>query len=381
LVKKMSENSQQKILLVEDEPNIAMLFKYNLTKAGYLCETANNGKVGFEKVAEFQPDLIISDIMMPEVDGFEFRKMLLADSELAKIPFIFLTAKGSEEDILNGYDMDIEEYIIKTSSPRIVLAKIAAVLKVKAKEREKAVEEVHQAADNMKTKVVPDEFLQVNGFKVKHWHQTFENIPGGDFIDYIKIDDDRGIIVLGDVMGKKWKAWYFAVAYAGYVRSAVRFAIQSSEEITPSKIMTGVNKSVFHDERISEVFITLTILLLNNKTNSITYAGAGDLPIVHKSDEVKMINSDGILLGFDEETEYSDFSVELKSGDEVFLFTDGILESRSGESEMYGKERLIQSIEKIAQDENCLEKIKADFIDFTNNKFEDDVTIIAIRKL
>ena len=147
MVKKMSENSQQKILLVEDEPNIAMLFKYNLTKAGYLCETANNGKVGFEKVAEFQPDLIISDIMMPEVDGFEFRKMLLADSELAKIPFIFLTAKGSEEDILNGYDMDIEEYIIKTSSPRIVLAKIAAVLKVKAKEREKAVEEVHQAAD------------------------------------------------------------------------------------------------------------------------------------------------------------------------------------------------------------------------------------------
>ncbi len=378
----MSENSGQKILLVEDEPNIAMLFKYNLTKAGYICETANNGKMGFEKVASFQPDLIISDIMMPEVDGFEFRKMLLADSELAKIPFIFLTAKGSEEDILNGYDMDIEEYIIKTSSPRIVLAKIAAVLKVKAKEREKAVEEVHQAADNMKTKVVPDEFLQINGFEVRHWHQTFENIPGGDFIDYIKIDDDRGIIVLGDVMGKKWKAWYFAVAYAGYVRSAVRFGIQSSEEITPGKIMAGVNKSVYHDERISEVFITLTILLLNNKTNSITYAGAGDLPILHKSEkEVRMINSDGILLGFDENTEYSDFSIELKRGDKIFLLTDGILESRNEEKEMYGKERLIKSIEDISLADVCLEKIKEDFINFTNNKFEDDVTIIALKRL
>jgi len=378
----MNENSEQKILLVEDEPNIAMLFKYNLNKAGYICETANNGKIGFEKVASFQPDLIISDIMMPEVDGFEFRKMLLADSGLAKIPFIFLTAKGSEEDILNGYDMDIEEYIIKTSSPRIVLAKIAAVLKVKAKEREKAVEEVHQAADNMKTKVVPDEFLQINGFKVQHWHQTFENIPGGDFIDYIKIDDDRGIIVLGDVMGKKWKAWYFAVAYAGYVRSAVRFGIQSSEEITPGKIMAGVNKSVYHDERISEVFITLTILLLNNKTNSITYAGAGDLPILHKSEkEVRMINSDGILLGFDENTEYSDFSIELKHGDKIFLLTDGILESRNEEKEMYGKERLIKSIEDISLADVCLEKIKGDFINFTNNKFEDDVTIIALKRL
>ncbi|NOX17231.1 MAG: SpoIIE family protein phosphatase [Chlorobi bacterium] len=377
----MSDNSQQKILLVEDEPNIAMLFKYNLTKAGYICETASNGQIGFEKVSSFEPDLIISDIMMPEVDGFEFRKMLLTDSELAKIPFIFLTAKGSEEDILNGYDMDIEEYIIKTSSPRIVLAKIAAVLKVKAKEREKAVEEVHQAADNMKTKVVPDEFLQINGFEVKHWHQTFENIPGGDFIDYIKIDDDRGIIVLGDVMGKKWKAWYFAVAYAGYVRSAVRFSIQASENITPSKILTTVNKSVFHDERIAEVFITLTILLLNNKTKTISYAGAGDLPIIYKSSEVKMINSDGILLGFDEDAKYSDFSVDLERGDEVFLFTDGILESRNAEGVMHGKDRLMKSIAELTGEDDSLEKIKDDFSRFTNGKFEDDVTIIGIKTM
>ncbi len=372
---------QQKILLVEDEPNIAMLFKYNLTKAGYNCETAVNGQEGFEKAASFKPDLIISDIMMPEVDGFEFRKMLLSDQNLAKIPFIFLTAKGSEEDILSGYDLDIEDYIIKTSSPKIVLAKISAVLKVQAKEREKAVEEVHQAADNLKTKVVPDEFLQITGFQVTHWHQTFENIPGGDFIDYIKIDEDRGIIVLGDVMGKKWKAWYFAVAYAGYVRSAVRFSIQSSEEITPSKILTSVNKSVFHDERISEVFITLTILLLNNKTKTLTYAGAGDLPIIYKSNETKMINSDGVLLGFDENTEYSDLSFQLNPEDKVFLFTDGILESRNDRNEMYGKERLIKSIEETSVNDNCLEKIKNDFVNFTNNVFEDDVTIIAIKIL
>lgn len=374
-----TRDKKQKILLVEDEENIAFLFKYNFKKAGYNCETAGNGREGFEKAKEFLPDLIISDIMMPEVDGFEFRKLLMSDPLVAPIPFVYFTAKGADDDILQGYDLDIEDYILKTSSPKIVVAKVAALLKSKAKEREKAVQEVHSAADNMGAKVVPDEMLKVNGFTVNHWHQTFENIPGGDFIDYVPIDDDNGVIVLGDVMGKKWKAWYFAVAYAGYVRSAVRFALRDDNEITPSTILEKVNNSVFHDERIADVFITLSILVLNNKSKIISYAGAGDLPLILKGKETKFISSRGLLLGFSEKPEYEDFIIETKPGDELFLFTDGIIESRNPDGEMYGKDRLIEMINNLPSSENSLEQIKSKFSDFTKNKFEDDVTLISVK--
>ena len=87
------------ILLVEDEFNIAKLFKYNLTKAGFRCEVAGNGREGFELAEKIKPDLILSDVMMPEVDGYEFRKRLLENTELKQIPFVFLTAKGEEDDI------------------------------------------------------------------------------------------------------------------------------------------------------------------------------------------------------------------------------------------------------------------------------------------
>ena len=128
------------VLLVEDEPNIATLFKYNLKKAGFNCQVASNGSEGYQKAKQIMPDIIVSDIMMPEVDGFEFRKMLLSDPLLKPIPFVFLTAKGEEEDILNGYELDIEDYIIKTASPKVVIAKVNAVIKSKQKKREKAVD-------------------------------------------------------------------------------------------------------------------------------------------------------------------------------------------------------------------------------------------------
>jgi len=188
--------SANKILLVEDEFNIAKLFSYNLTKAGYQCEVASNGREGYEKALTYHPDLIISDVMMPEVDGYEFRKKLLENEELRKIPFVFLTAKGEEEDILQGYDLEIEDYILKTSSPKVVLAKVSAILKTLEKERSKVVDEVSKAADSMGVKVVPEEFPKFEGFEIKHWHQPHKNVPGGDFIDYIKIDETIWLLFL-----------------------------------------------------------------------------------------------------------------------------------------------------------------------------------------
>ena len=376
----MNEQFKATILLVEDDTNIARLFKHNLTKSGYNCVLAINGQEGFEKARETMPDLIISDIMMPLVDGFEFRKMLLTEDELKSIPFIFLTAKGEEDDILTGYELEIEDYIIKTASPKVVIAKVNAILKSLEKERGKVVGEVQKAADNMGAKVVPDEYPLFDGYDVRHWHLPFENVPGGDFIDYIVLDDDHLVIILGDVMGKRWGAWYFAVAYAGYVRSAARIVLESSENYLPSEILNRVNSAVYRDERISEVFITLSVLVIDKKNNVVRYGGAGDLPLILKKDKPEMIKSDGLLLGFSRESQYNDVEITLESGDELILLTDGITESRNKEGQMFEHEGLFRVMENIPSDENSLEKIKSGFSDFVGGKYEDDVTLIVVKK-
>jgi len=378
----MDGNKQEVlILLVEDELNIAKLFQHNLGKAGFKCEHANNGIEGLRLAKEIKPSLIISDVMMPEMDGYEFRKSLLEDSELKSIPFVFLTAKGAEEDILQGYDLEIEDYIIKTSSPKIVIAKVSAILKSLEKERVKVVDEVQKAADSMGAKVVPDEFPQFEGFSVKHWHLPFKNVPGGDFIDYFKINDDNLAIVLGDVMGKRWGAWYFAVAYAGYVRSAARFVLETAKDFKPSEILQKVNESVYKDERISEVFVTLSVIILDRKNKTAKYSGAGDLPIIYKSIKPEYIQSQGLLLGFSQSGQYEDHEIKLNSGDEIFIVTDGITEARSNEGKLYGQERFLQFVNNINSQEDSIEQLKKEIFDFTGGNLEDDVSVISIKVL
>ncbi|MDX1702176.1 MAG: PP2C family protein-serine/threonine phosphatase, partial [Melioribacteraceae bacterium] len=172
---------------------------------------------------------------------------------------------------------------------------------------------------------------------------------------------------------------YFAVAYAGYVRSAIRMILDSDHEISPSVILNKVNSAIYKDERISDVFITLSIVSLNKNTKTVKYAGAGDLPIIHKSDTTKSVKSNGILLGFNESGQYEDCEIQLKPNESVYLITDGIPETRCTDGDFFGEGRLKTIISELSDMDDPLEKIVSIFKEATAEKFEDDISIIAVK--
>jgi sigma-B regulation protein RsbU (phosphoserine phosphatase) len=385
-VKKNLNNTFQKksfkILLVDDDASLSRAFRYKLTKAGFECKSVESGKEGLEILKSFNPDIIISDIMMPNMNGFEFRSHILERTELKSIPFIFLTARSAEQDILEGYEQDIVDYVVKTEVPKVIVAKVKAIINSLSKERQKVVSELHEAADSLRIKVVPDNLPEFGGFIIKQLHLPFEGIPGGDFIDYFNIDDEHLAIVLGDVMGKKWGAWYFAFAYAGYVRSALRGVLQSSHKYSPSAILSEVNKSVYKDAKVSEVFSTISIVILNNKNLTASYTGAGDLPLLYKNSSentVESIQSKGLLLGFSEEGEYEDTLINLNKSDSLLLTTDGIIETRNENDEQFGSKRLVERIQSLANGQDELEVIKEDITEFSGGNFGDDISLISIK--
>ena len=381
-IEKSFTHHNPKLVLVDDDPTMSKLFEYNLSKAGFDCKVANNAVDGFTLIKNFSPDIIISDIMMPKVDGFEFRKMLLEDPQLKTIPFIFLTAKGNESDILDGYDLGITDYVVKTSGPRVIVAKVNAILKSLDKEKDKIVSELNHATGLMRSKVIPETFPDFEGFEIKHWHVPFEGVPGGDFIDYFPLNEDNLVVVLGDVMGKRWGAWYFAFAYAGYVRSALRMVLQSAQIISPGEILQQVNQSVYKDAKVAEVFATLSIIILDKKNKILKYSGAGDLPIIFKcytSGEVKKISADGLLLGFAEQGNYSTEEINLSNGDQIFIMTDGIIESRNKDGEQFGKSALQTVLGSLDPDIDSLQKLKREFENFNGGIFEDDISLITIK--
>ncbi|HSD62988.1 MAG TPA: response regulator [Ignavibacteriaceae bacterium] len=375
-------STANKILLVDDDISLIRIFEYNLTKSGFECVVAESAEDAFNKMKHFVPDLILSDIMMPGTDGFQFRKELLKNDKLKTIPFIFLTAKGEEDDILEGYEFGITDYVVKTAGPKLVVAKVNAILKSLGKERSRIVTELHAAADSLRVKVVPDSAPTFDGFYIKHWHKPFQGIPGGDFIDFFPLDKNNLAVILGDVMGKKWGAWFFAFAYAGYVRTALRMVLQNSRDFSPGKILTQVNKSVYEDAKISEVFATLSIVVINNEKKIIKYAGAGDLPVLYKNtgkEKIEKIISAGALLGFNPRGEFDDLEIQIQPDDFIIMLTDGLIESRNSDNNPLGTEGLIKILTDIKTEKDPLARITKDINNFTGGKFEDDVSLIVIK--
>ncbi|MCU0364978.1 MAG: response regulator [Ignavibacteriaceae bacterium] len=370
-----------KVIIVDDDKSALTIYQSWLHKAGIECQVAYNAAEGLKLAKSFQPDLIVADIMMPEIDGFKFREMLLQDSELASIPFIFLSNISSEQEILDGFNKDITDYILKDRGHKIITAKISALLKSLSKERRKVVTELHEASEILKTSVVPEVLPDFDNFDIRYWHIPFTGIPGGDFIDHFLLDGDHLTIVLGDVMGKKWGAWYFAYAYAGYIRSAIHSVIEEGDVSSPGKIIGKVNKLVYKDSKISEVFSTLSVVVIDKKNMSLKYSGAGDMPIIYRSKsagELKRIDSKGLLLGFNKDAVFDDADLQMNPNDTVIMTTDGMIESRDAEGNQFGVSKLIKTILKDDFIKSPIDVLRDDINNFNQLKFDDDVSVITI---
>jgi two-component system phosphate regulon response regulator PhoB len=117
------------ILVVEDEEDILELIRYNLAKEGFRVESATTGEKALSRARFKPPDLILLDLMLPGLDGLEVCRRLKKDPGVAHIPVVMLTAKGEESDIVAGLEVGAEDYITKPFSPKVLVARVRAVLR------------------------------------------------------------------------------------------------------------------------------------------------------------------------------------------------------------------------------------------------------------
>ncbi|GAA3961935.1 response regulator transcription factor [Pedobacter ginsengiterrae] len=122
-------NAGQKILIVDDEPDILELIEYNLKKEGYQVFTASNGQEGITVAKKVHPDLIILDIMMPKMDGIEACRLMRAIPEFKNTFMVFLTARSEEYSEIAGFNVGADDYIAKPIKPRALVSRINAILR------------------------------------------------------------------------------------------------------------------------------------------------------------------------------------------------------------------------------------------------------------
>ena len=121
--------TENKILVVDDEQDIIEFIGYNLKKEGFAVETALTGKEALKKAAEFKPDLILLDVMMPEMDGIETCYELREQEDFKNTFIVFLTARGEDYSQIAGFDAGADDYIVKPVKPRVLVSRINAMLR------------------------------------------------------------------------------------------------------------------------------------------------------------------------------------------------------------------------------------------------------------
>ena len=124
----MKNNNVNRILIVDDEPDVTELLKYKLVQDGYVCQVVNNPLSFISVAREFNPNLIILDIMMPELNGLQLCKMVRSDPNMNTIPIIFLTARGEVEDRIKGLESGGDDYMAKPFNTKELLLRVGNIL-------------------------------------------------------------------------------------------------------------------------------------------------------------------------------------------------------------------------------------------------------------
>ncbi len=138
---------KETILIVDDEQDILELIKYNLKNEGYSILTAQAGEQAIKIAKQSLPDLVVLDLMLPGIDGFEVTRYLRNAEQTRDLPIVMLTAKGEESDIITGLELGANDYISKPFSPKVLVARIRAILRRRRNESKQAREGIKQEGD------------------------------------------------------------------------------------------------------------------------------------------------------------------------------------------------------------------------------------------
>ncbi len=189
-----------KILVVDDEKDIIELVRYNLEKEGFAVISATDGEEALKLVSEKEPEMVILDLMLPGIDGLDVCRELKRNDKTSSIQVIMLTAKGEESDIVVGLELGADDYITKPFSPRVLIARVKAVLRRTKEKREEA-------------KIIKINQLTIDLIR---YHVTFKGKPlvltSTEFNILAFLAQNRGRVYTRDqLLDQAWKGESFVV--------------------------------------------------------------------------------------------------------------------------------------------------------------------------
>jgi len=333
----MDAPEKRTILLVDDTPaNIQVA--HSILKDDYKLRIATNGAKALELTkAAPMPDLILLDVMMPEMDGYEVCGILKASPETKDIPVIFLTGKTEAEDETRGFQVGAVDYIHKPFSPAVVQARVHTHLVLREAREQLArqlltINNELEMAREIQLSILPHEIPKIRGLGIAARYLPMNSVAG-DFYDFILVDEKRVGILIADVSGHGLPAALIASMLK------VALSAQSAHACDPARVLNGLNHSLCG--KFKYHFVTAAYIFVDMERQTISYAAAGHPPLLlwqMATASASELVQNGLLLGMFPQETYSAVKIAVQPGDKAILYTDGILETSSPSDEDFGIE-------------------------------------------
>ena len=383
-----NEDQRPVVLAVDDTPENLDVVRGILVPQ-YKVKAVNNGAAALKLAQKQPPDIILLDIMMPEMDGYEVCRQLKANPVTAEIPVIFLTAKDQTADEAEGFSLGAADYIHKPVNPPLLQARVKTHVALKksmddmrdlsaalavAKERMEV--ELNVGRD-IQQSMLPDTALTCREVDLRASMDAAREV-GGDFYDYFMLNEQELCFCVADVSGKGVGAALFMAMSKLLIKS------RAADDLQPSKILTRVNSDLAMDNPEC-MFVTVFLGTINLATGRINYTNAGHNPplIKRASGEVEeVLEQHGPVLGIEEGRTYGQSSIDLGPGDVLLVFTDGVTEAMDSEDKLYSDERLVSTVREldVITADSVLQTVSDSVDEFARGAEQaDDITMIALQ--
>lgn len=333
--------SQKTILIVDDTPiNLGVIS--GALKETYKTKVATNGEKALAIAnGEDKPDLILLDVMMPEMDGYEVCRRLKANPDTKEIPVIFLTGQTGTDDETKGFEVGAVDYIHKPFSEAVVKARVRTHLQLREAHEQIARQLIAinielEMARQIQLSILPRETPKLNGLDIFARYIPMTSVAG-DFYDFIIVDDKHVGILIADVSGHGLPSALIASMLQ------VALSAQAPHASDPVQVLVGLNKALCG--KFEHNFVTAAYVYVDLENKVITYAGAGHPPVLfwrNATGKASEVVENGLFLGMFPEADYSSLQLPIAASDRLILYTDGVPETKNPSEQEFGTARFLK---------------------------------------
>jgi sigma-B regulation protein RsbU (phosphoserine phosphatase) len=377
----MKELSDCRVLIVDDvKANVDILVQ--ALSGEYKLSVALGGQQALDAVRRSPPDLVLLDIVMPDIDGYEICRRLRAVAETRDLPIMFLSSLEDVKDKAHGFEVGGNDYLTKPFEILEVKARVRSLLKAKsyADAIKAAAERDLRIAREIQTGLLPANIaaqVEGTGLEIDAVLEPARQV-GGDLFEVLRLGAERVLVAVGDVSGKGIPAALFMAVAMTLLRSMAR------EGLEPEAMMRRLNDELL-EQNPRGMFVTLQCLLFDLAKHRVTCVSAGHhaaVEIVPGQAPRAVFTSSGRVLGLLPAATIDGETLDLVPGTMFVLFTDGVSEAFGPDGELLGEERLLERLRGLAgrsARETTLGVLDAVRAHAAGAQQSDDITVMSIR--